>query len=95
MSIVSSSDTRPILSKSDFLKASFIGCNGLRGNPPVIIEQVRPAGRTNKKPRDACTNPAELDKCLYAGFIYAKCVDKSATDTNVTGHGKMKNYEKR
>ena len=28
------------------------------------------------------TNPAKPDKCLYAGLIYAKSVDKSATDTN-------------
>ena len=27
-------------------------------------------------------NPAKPDKCLYAGLIYAKSVDKSATDTN-------------
>jgi len=28
-------------------------------------------------------NPAGLDKTLYAGFIYTKNVDKSATETNL------------
>jgi hypothetical protein len=53
-----------------------------------LVFLVRLAGRIKKKQGDLeflqepLVNPAELDKSLFAGIIYAKCVDNSATVTN-------------